>query len=180
LCEEYERLNAKYKEETLVVFVGDSITKRFNIQEFANTGDILNRGIFSDTTYGLLMRMDRNILNLEIDKLFIMIGYNDLKFRSNAEIIRNIERILTKSKARETYVQSLLPVSADKASVNERIVQLNDALKALSQDSKCFYVDLYSRFKGSDNGIKSELTSDGVHPNYFGYRLWYSTIEPLL
>ncbi len=160
--------------------VGDSITKRFNIQEFEGNCAIINRGIFSDTTQGLLNRLETNVNTLDIDKIFVMIGYNDLKFRTNNEIISNIEALLSQFKAKQVYLQSLLPVSADRPDINERIININDQLKKMANGEVIIYIDLHSHFKTSNNYIKPELTRDGVHPNYFGYQLWFSLIEHLL
>lgn len=42
------------------------------------------------------------------------------------------------------------------------------------------YNDLFTPFAYGRNGIDPRLTTDGVHPNYLGYQLWYSVIQPLL
>ena len=118
LSEEYLNLN-KQIFDPKIVFVGDSITKLFNIREFSGKIEVINRGIFSDTTHGLLNRLEININNLKIEKLFVMIGYNDLIFRTNLEIVHNIKQILLKSKAAQIYIQSLLPVKSDRKEINE-------------------------------------------------------------
>ena len=180
LSEEYYYLNNQYKDIFLTVFVGDSITKRFNINEFSSHNDILNRGIFSDTTQGLLQRYNNNISNLRINKLFILIGHNDLIRRVDELIINNILAIAAKSKAKETYVQSILPVSQDKKKMNKRIIYINNRLKAQSTSSGYIYIDLHSQFIKGDLGINPKFTRDGIHPNYSGYQLWFSIIEPFL
>lgn len=179
LNEEYLNLNKDIVDQK-IVFVGDSITKRFNIHEFSQKIGIINRGIFSDTTHGLLNRLETNVNNLKISKLFVMIGYNDLKFRTNVEIIQNIKKILLKSKADKIFFQSLLPVKSDIKDINDRIIYINDQIKKMATSGGYIYVDLHSHFISNDNEIKSELTRDGIHPNYFGYKLWFSLIEHLL
>ena len=61
---------------------------------------------------GVKKRLDKNINNLSIDKLFIMIGYNDLEYYTNDDILENIKEIVQKSSARQIYVQSILPVDS--------------------------------------------------------------------
>lgn len=180
LSEEYFYLNQRTNSVSLILFIGDSITKRFHIQEFAAGKNILNRGIFSDTTQGLLNRLNINVNNLRADKLFVMIGYNDLPFRTNAEIVQNIKKILSLSKAERKYVQSLLPVNAERREINERIRSINEQLQKIAIDDGFLYVDLHSHFIDSQHGIRGELSRDGTHLNYFGYRLWFSLIEQLL
>ena len=180
LTDEYNYFNAQHSNKVFIVFVGDSITKRFNIQEFAYDNNILNRGIFFDTTLGLLNRLDQNINNLKIEKLFLMIGYNDLKFRSNDEIVGNIREILLKSKANTKYLFSLLPVKSSRSEDNRRIVYINKHLKQIAKENKYLYIDVHSHFADSSGGINPELTSDGIHPNILGYKKWFLLVGPLL
>lgn len=121
LSEEYYVLNKNYGKKEVIVFLGDSITKRFNLEEYFPDLSVLNRGIFNDTSLGVINRLEININNLNIEKIFLMIGYNDLEFRMNTNIIENISNILSKTKSRKIYVQSLLPVNANRKEVNIRI-----------------------------------------------------------
>jgi len=179
LSEEYFNFNKNIL-DSKIVFVGDSITKRFNLHEFCKNHKIINRGIFSDTTHGLLNRLESNVNNLKIEKLFVMIGYNDLKFRTNEQIVKNIIQIVTKSKSKQIYIQSLLPVRSDEPETNERIIAINENLNKFMIEGNYIYVALHSYFIDHNNGLKSGLSRDGVHLNYLGYKLWFALIEPLL
>jgi len=180
LRNEYQKLNNNYGGKSVIVFVGDSITKRFNTYEFFKNEMILNRGIFSDTTFGLINRLESNINNLQIDKLFIMIGYNDLRHRDNNQIVSNIEKIVRMAKAKTKYVQSILPVDSDRPKANKRIDAVNAKLKESSKTGNYVYIDISTEFKDNAGGIDPKLTRDGVHPNYFGYKLWFSIISDYL
>ena len=180
LVEEYKCLNNKYGENLVIVFAGDSIIKRFNTEEFIHEVNVLNRGIYFDTTYGLLNRLNSNINNVNIDKLFIMIGYNDLGYRSNNEIVDNIRKIVRISKANKKYIQSVLPVHSAKKGENNRIDSINHILKENAKKDNYIYIDINSIFKDSQGGINIKLSRDGIHPNYYGYQLWYSIIKEYL
>ena len=54
---EYEYLNSNYQGSNYIVFLGDSITARFKVNEYFPHKKVLNRGIFSDTTCGVLERV---------------------------------------------------------------------------------------------------------------------------
>jgi len=56
LSEEYFYLNKNYDNKKVIVFLGDSITKRFNSDEYFKGTLVLNRGIPFDTTYGVLVQ----------------------------------------------------------------------------------------------------------------------------
>jgi lysophospholipase L1-like esterase len=178
--EEYCTLNEKQKGRSVIVFLGDSITKRFNLQEYIPDTFILNRAIFSDTTAGVLNRLNNNLNTLDIDKLFIMIGYNDLKYRSNSDILHNMSAILSKSTARKIYVQSILPVSASWRDINVRITELNRDLKKLCIEHNYYFIDLHSHFLNSNLGLSPRFSRDGIHPNAEGYALWSDVIKPMI
>jgi lysophospholipase L1-like esterase len=138
---------------------------------------VLNRGICSDTTVGLLKRLEKNVNNIEINKLFILIGYNDLPYRSNEEILANIEMVVNEVRARNIYVQSLLPVEAKRKDINHRIKDINNRLKKICESKKVEYVDLHSHFIDASGGLSNSYSLDGIHLNGDGYRLWKELIE---
>jgi lysophospholipase L1-like esterase len=180
MVDEYYYLNTEYRHNNAIVFVGDSITKRFNTYEFFAGTQTINRGILSDTTHGLLSRLEKNINNIDIEKIFIMIGYNDLKYRDNEQIVTNVFSIVKNSKAKGIFVQSILPIKFSEKVINKRIDDINEKLKSNAAALKYTFIDLNSLFKKSDCGIDGLLTGDGVHPNHLGYALWYRAIEQYL
>ncbi len=183
MCEEYAELNRRLAGRRVVVFIGDSITRRFALDEYFPGRGLINRGIFSDTTVGLWQRLGTSLGGLQIDKLFIMIGHNDLGRRSNQEIVANIKRIVERAPARRVYLQSILPVSAAPGPVNRRnarIRQINQALRKMCATGRCHYVDLYRHFQAPGGWLAPGLSYDGVHPNFRGYQLWSEVVAPLL
>jgi lysophospholipase L1-like esterase len=177
LVEEYRNLNLFYKNKTVTVFVGDSITKRFNTDEFFPCENILNRGIYSDTTFGLLNRLDENINNLQIEKLFVLIGYNDLIDETDTVIFENIKLITKKSKAKYKFIQSILPVGSKKKDLNFKIDKINHQLREQASLQNYIFVDLNSELKDENGGINRMFSGDGVHLNYEGYKVWFTVIK---
>jgi len=180
MSEEYLYLNSKNLKKNNIVFVGDSLTRRFQINEFGENINVVNRGIFFDTTYGLMNRIDKNINNLDIDKLFIMIGINDIQYREDDEIIFNIKKIIEMSKAKNIIIQSLLPVGENKKKYKSRILSINNKLMELSVKKGCIYLDLYSFFIEDNNNINQSYTRDGIHLNYYGYKRWFDLVQPIM
>lgn len=180
MAEEYSILNKNIQNKFVVVFVGDSVTKRFNFQEYFPDILIINRGIFGDTTQGILNRLNQNIQNLNIDKLFLLAGYNDLLFRTDDEIVKNIHLIASRIKAKRICIQSLLPIDPKEKKLNHRIININRSLRLLCRDYGYDYVDLHSHFVGSNGGIYEIYSHDGVHPNAKGYQLWSKILKPMI
>ncbi len=180
LTNEYTQLNKKLQNKKLIVFIGDSITKRFNLSEYFPNKPIINRGIYSDTTVGLLKRLSSSLEGLTIDKIFILIGYNDLSIRSNKKIVQNIRTILKQVKAKEIYLQSILPVDHGWSDLNTRINAINRELITLCAETGARYLDIHSLFQSQKGGIRPELSTDGVHPNGAGYQIWQKAVAAVL
>lgn len=178
--EEYYFLNKKLGDKKIIVFLGNSITKRFNVHEFFPGYPVVNRGIYFDTTLGLINRLERNVNNLRIEMLFLMIGYNDLKYRTDKEIVENISHILSAITAEQIYMQSILPVYSDWVELNKRINNLNEDIKKVCLRHQIEYIDLHSHFIDDKGGLSARYTRDGIHLNYQGYILWSEIILPLI
>ena len=58
---------------------------------------------------------------------------------------------------------------------NEKIPQLNTMIKNYCIENEIIYLDYFSAMTDGNNGLKPELTYDGVHPNEAGYKV----MEPL-
>ena len=180
LRKQYLILNNRLREKKVFVFLGDSITKGFSVDEYFSELHVLNRGISHDTTLGVINRLNQNINNLNIEKLFLMIGYNDLRYRTNSEILKNIASMLSKISAEKIYVQSILPVESNRKGLNPRILQLNKDIRELCVDENCIYIDLYSHFFDDTNGLSNKYSRDGIHLNALGYELWYKKVKQFL
>ena len=176
LVDQYAYLNQSVN-TVAMVFLGDSNIKRFNVEEYFQGYNVINRGMYSDTSVSLLKRLDRNVNNLEISKLFLLIGYNDLQYRSNTEIVNNIKLILNRINAEKIYLQSLLPVDAKSKDINVRIVDINDELRKHCVGKNVEYVDLHRHYLNEAGGLSDKYSFDGIHLNGAGYLLWKELIQ---
>lgn len=166
--------NDKYK----IVMLGDSITDEGQWDELLNLDTIQNRGISGDTTDGVLQRLDS--LNKNIEKVFIMIGVNDImRGKSVDEIFTNYQKIvqILKEKKIKVYIQSTLFIGEKRAeNFNIKVENLNIKLKQFASDNNLIFIDL-NKILSSDKMLKHELTSDDLHLNGSAYNLWASEIK---
>lgn len=171
----------------VIVFIGDSITERCEWNELFNNTSIINRGIGSDDTFGILNRLD-SIVKLKPKKVFIMIGINDLgKGRKIQDICNNYRDILKmldkESPNTQLYIQSVLPINHkidNKLISNESINKLNLELESLAKLFKVNYVDLHKYLADKDNKLDTKYTNDGVHLNGSGYLVWKKVINEFI
>ena len=166
-----------------VVMLGDSLTDGAEWQEMFPDQLIVNRGIDSDTTDGVLARLD-DILRLRPKVVFVMVGINDFADASRSVDVvfgtyQSIVSRLERGSAR-VIVQSTLPCNEAKgawkscSTINGRIRQLNARLATLAS-GRVSYVDLVPVL-AVGSGLRNEFTYDGVHLNGEGYQLWKTTI----
>ena len=166
-----------------VVMLGDSLTDGAEWQEMFPDQLIVNRGIDSDTTDGVLARLD-DILRLRPKAVFVMVGINDFADTSRSVDVvfgtyQSIVSRLERGGAR-VIVQSTLPCNEAKgawkscSTINGSIRKLNARLATLAS-ARVSYVDLTAALAAS-SGLRDEFTFDGVHLNGEGYRLWRTAI----
>ena len=176
-----------------IVFLGDSITDFFRLNEFFHGAYVINRGIGGDTTDGVLKRLPESVYDLSPSKVFLMIGTNDLADRkSEQEIVNNIDRIVTAilENCPETklYLESVYPVSAARHKKikrflvgkrsNKKICRINEGLEILAANKNIPYIDVYSHLVDESGNIRLECTIEGLHLTVSGYRAVADVLKP--
>lgn len=176
-----------------IVFLGDSITDFFRVNEYFHGAYVINRGISGDTTDGVLKRLPESVYDLSPSKVFIMIGTNDLMEKKQEQtIVTNIENIITliQEKCPDTklYLESIYPVSAAREKKirrfivgkrnNEKIKNLNENLKYVAQKKGITYIDVYSHLVDASGNLRHEYTVEGLHLTIQGYKVVSKVLKP--
>ena len=168
-----------------IVFLGDSITLFEDWNVLFGVSNVANFGVAGNTTDDVLARLD-SAISAKPQKLFLMIGINDLLKGKDAEYVMSnyvaiLDRIRIASPNTKIYVQSLLPVNLDiwkTQTLNEQeISAVNERLKVLSGEKGVTFINLYPSFAGADGKMPWKYAWDGLHPNSHGYALWKGLIE---
>lgn len=183
--EYYEELNNEIDKDS-IVFLGDSLTEFYRLEEFFRGYNIYNRGIAGDTTDGVLDRLQTNVIKMKPSKVFLQIGTNDLdeKKMEKENIITNIELILTTLRDNlpntKLYLISLYPVNL-KALLcspmlvgkrrNSTIKEINEELKEFAKDNDIPFIDIYPHLLDEDGNLKKEYTVEGLHISLDGYKV---------
>jgi lysophospholipase L1-like esterase len=169
-----------------IIFLGDSMIEYCDWNELLGNGDIKNRGIRGDTTDRILKRLD-NIIAGAPQKIFIMVGVNDLIRKRDLKTVENnyndmLSKFHQKLPETKLYVMSILPVNESlfwKDLSNDTITDFNKKIEVAANLYHAKYIDLYSHFI-VDNQLEPSLTYDGLHLNGAGYQLWRTQIESTL
>jgi len=168
-----------------VVFLGDSITALWRLNEYFPDEDYLNRGINGQLSGQLLTRMHGDVIQLKPAAVVIGAGSFDINREVPLNLIAdNFETIADIATANniKVVIASVLPVSdyhKDENPTNQRTVSrppaqiraLNDWLKSFAAQRKFPYVDFYSAVVDPQGFLMADASDDGLHPNTKGYRL---------
>ena len=161
-----ERLQTQFElfteQPARVVFLGDSITQGGRWAELFPGAGAVNRGIGGDTTQNVLDRLEQ-IYPLAPEKLFIMIGINDLNRGLGPDVaianytllFDNIDKRLPETLV---FVQSVLPVNDSWPSTdNTHVPTLNAALAAEARNRGYTFIDLTSAFSAGDGQLRRRV-----------------------
>ena len=174
-----------------VVFFGDSITELWRAADRELfSGETLNRGISGQTTAQMLGRFRHDVIALQPRVVHVMAGTNDLAGNTGpttlAWIQANIRSMVDLARAhRIAVVLAAVPPALRfnwRPSIRPagQVRALNEWLKEYAASEKLGFVDYGAVLGDGSGGMKSELTSDGVHPNPAAYRLMRPVAEAAL
>jgi len=183
----YRQANAELRPpavgENRVVFMGNSIT-----QGWATYFDSLfpgkpyiGRGISGQTTPQMLVRFRQDVIALHPKVVVILGGTNDIAGNTGPSTLEMIEdnlasmTELAQASRIRVVLASVLPVAdypwrrgLDPA---PKIVALNAWIRQYAARAGAVYLDLHTPMADEHNGMKADLSGDGVHPNAKGFAL---------
>jgi len=168
-----------------VVFLGDSITDGWRLNEYFSDKDYVNRGISGQITGEMLGRMKADVIDLKPASVLILAGTNDLaRGVPISTITNNLIMISDLADYHKTKVifASILPVSDYHQDQDpnyeqtarrppDQIRALNAWLQKFCQSRGYTYLDYFSSLVDSAGFLRAELADDGLHPNSAGYRV---------
>jgi lysophospholipase L1-like esterase len=166
-----------------VVFLGDSITDGWRLDQQFPGKPYVNRGISGQVTSQMLVRMFPDVLNLKPAAMILLAGTNDIA-RNNgpttAKMIQdNIQAITELAQAHgiKVILCSITPI-ADYGRTPQTpqrppadILKMNEWMKAYAAKSGAIYADYFSAVVDAKGFLKEGISTDGLHPNAMGYAL---------
>lgn len=187
----YDKANGELesKNETDVVFMGDSITEGWSnlFPDFFKNNNYVNRGISGQTTEQMLLRFRQDVISLNPKITVILAGINDIaqntKFHgieiSAGNIFSMVE--LAKSHGIKPIICSVLPADILKWNPDvlpaELVKEMNQLLRSYAEDNQIMYLDYYAAMNNNKGGLRSELTNDGVHVTREGYSIMNKMVK---
>jgi lysophospholipase L1-like esterase len=169
--------------ENRVVFMGNSITEAWakSFDSLFAGKPYIGRGISGQTTPQMLLRFRQDVIALHPKVVVILGGTNDIAGNTGPSTLEMVEdnlmsmTELAQASGIRVVLVSVLPVfdypwkrGLEPAA---KIVALNAWMKEYAAKAGAVYLDLHTPMADERQGMKPELSGDGVHPNAAGFAL---------
>ena len=185
--ERYRKANADLRPaapgENRVVFYGNSITEGWapKFGAMFPGKPYIGRGIGGQTTPQMLVRFRQDVVALKPKVVVILAGTNDIAGNtgpSTLEMIQdNLASMAEIARANRIAVvlSSVLPVYDYRwrpgLEPAQKIVALNRWMKDYARRHGHVYLDYHTAMADARQGMRADLSEDGVHPNEAGYQV---------
>ncbi|MGO9326150.1 MAG: GDSL-type esterase/lipase family protein [Terracidiphilus sp.] len=179
--EENAMLAAPKPGEDRVVFMGDSITQGWKLDESFPGKPYINRGIGGQTTPQMVVRFRQDVIDLKPKVVVILAGINDIAGNTGPMTLEQTEgniasmAELATANGIRVVLCSVLPAFdfpwAPGLTPGPKVVEVNTWMKQYAAEKGAVYVDYYSAMKDERGGLPPTLSKDGVHPLPAGYAI---------
>ena len=178
-----EDLKRQPSDPKRVVFMGDSITDGWHLDEFFPGKPYVNRGISGQTTPQMLVRMFPDVIDLKPAAVIILAGTNDIAGNTGPEtaamIEENLQAMTELAQAHGikvilcsiTPIADYGPVKMSEGRPPADILKINSWLKNYAGSAHAIYADYFSVLVDDQGALKPGISRDGLHPNADGYKL---------
>jgi len=175
------------QDQGAVVFLGDSITQGWgdNMGNSFPGLKVANRGISGDTTRGVLIRLEEDVLSLKPRAIVLLIGTNDLEEQADPETIAaNLKLLLAEFQKHNPKMPVILtqvfPSSETKKRPADKIKKINELyIAAIKGNPQVTLVEVWPTFANAEGNAKKEEFNDLLHPNKDGYAKWAAALRPV-
>ena len=184
-----EELKRQLADPKRVVFMGDSITIGWKLDQSFPGKPYVNRGISGQTTPQMLVRMFPDVIDLKPAAVVIFAGTNDIARNTGPETLTMIEENfqamteLAQAHGIKVILCSLTPI-ADYGRVKmsegrppSDILTINAWLKVYAAKAHAVYADYFAAVVDDKGFLKPGISMDGLHPNADGYKLMAPVAE---
>jgi lysophospholipase L1-like esterase len=202
-----EELKKQPPDPKRVVFIGDSITDGWRLNEYFPGKPYVNRGISGQTTPQMVVRMYPDVIALKPAAVVIFAGTNDVARNTGPTTLEILQQHfmamtdLAQKNNIKVFLCSITPVSdytmlpagrgaAAGAAPGRRIqttgrppadiLKINAWLKEYAAKVGAVYVDYFSAVVDAQGMLKDGISGDGLHPNAEGYKLMAPVIAAAL
>lgn len=171
------------KKEINTVFMGNSITEGWykHNPDFFDSNNFVNRGIGGEVSSQMLLRFREDVIKLKPNRVVILAGTNDIAENQGPisldKVLGNIISMteLAQSNNIEVVLASVLPADRfewrKELEPADKITTLNNRIQKYAEEKDILFINYHPKMANGKNGMKTEYSGDGVHPNKKGYNV---------
>lgn len=178
------------------VFLGDSRTEGLLLYSGLKTGHFYTavgatvESVFTkknfETENGEKVPLLDAVKGQDCGKIYVMLGINELGWTKTKtfhdQYAKLIERIREDHPEAKIILQSIPPVSARQEAKktyvnNARISDYNAVIKALAEETGCFFLDVAACLTDEQGFLPKDLNFDGIHLNPAGCKIWLNYLR---
>lgn len=171
-----------------VVFLGDSITQGWGegLAAAFPKYKVANRGISGDTSRGVLIRLEKDVLAVNPKAIVLLIGTNDLEEQvSPAVVAGNVELIVDKIRSRfpeiPIVINEVFPSATSMRRPTQQIQKINALYRdLLPQYEQVTLLETFALFDDGQGDAMPDLFPDLLHLNEAGYAVWADALRSAL
>ena len=179
---------SRARDQGAVVFLGDSITQEWGdgLPAAFPGVKVANRGISGDTTRGVLLRLDEDVLAINPSAVVLLIGTNDLEERATPEMVASnmgliLDRLTTHNPRMPIVLCLVFPSSASMRRPAASIRDVNARYLALVRNNaQVIPLETWRLFADAEGDAPASEFPDLLHPNAAGYAKWAAALRPIL
>lgn len=179
----YKNANKEISESnpnSRVVFLGASVTKRWDLKTCFNNPNYVNRGVGGQLAPQLLARFYQDAVDLHpravVIELCAINALPDVEPAATEYAVRAMVDLCEFNQI-EPILTTTLPISREYEKAHEggdmtlRLIELNRWIEKFAEGNDIKLINYFNSLSADDNYIRPDLTEDGIHPNAKGYEL---------
>jgi lysophospholipase L1-like esterase len=173
------------RDRNAVVMLGDSITQGWgeDFSAWFPGVKLANRGISGDTSRGVLIRLQEDVLALQPQAVVVLIGTNDLEEKAEPETVASNLKLILVELARvkiPVVLCQVFPSAASKSRPADKIKKLNQLYAdAVKGNAEVTLVETWPLFADAQGDAIPGEFPDLLHPNQAGYAKWAAALRPI-
>ena len=119
----------------------------------------------------------------QYDSVYIMIGINEMGYAASSYeqgLAELIDKVIAAQPQAVIYLQTLAPVNEAEARANNladyinnnKVRQFNEAIIRVAAEKRVVLLDTGSIYRDANGELPADLSADGAHFVYGGYKIW--------
>ena len=173
-----------------VVFVGDSITHRWNgvgrdaYRDVLGAYKHLNAGYIGDLTQHMVWRLKHGELDGYTAKMFMVMAGTNNQWTEPSDVAAGVQEVVKiiseKHPESKILLLAIFPRGATpKDAERVRVTKANEILEPWAKTlPNVIWADLKDRFLSPDGTISKDVFPDALHPEHDGYYIWAKAVKP--